>query len=347
MYIAPVHGAQHGAHRLGAELLAAERNRLVGEAQGVAHGALRRPAQGQQRRLLEADHLALEQGFQVAGDLLGGQRLEAELQTAGQHRHRQALGIGGGEQELNVRRRLFQGLQQRIEGVRRKHVHLIDQVHLVAAPGGRVLHILEQLAGVLHLGAAGGVHLDQIHEAALADFLAGGADPARAAADPLFAVQTAGQDARDGGLADPAGAGEQIGVVQAVLIQRVGERPGHMLLAHQLVEGARSIFAGENLVTHRSPAKGLSGASGESRMLANLTGLRQREGRDGGRNWRPSRQPHPGTRVHCYRCSLPGLAGFTVCRCGGTSGSAITRFSASAHCGQRPDSLQARLSRTG
>ena len=29
-------------------------------------------------------------------------------------------------------------------------------------------------------------------------------------------------------------------------------------------------------------------------------------------------QPHPGTRVRCYRCSLPGLAGFTTCRCEGT-----------------------------
>jgi len=29
-------------------------------------------------------------------------------------------------------------------------------------------------------------------------------------------------------------------------------------------------------------------------------------------------QPHPGTRVHCCGCSLPGLTGFTVFRCEGT-----------------------------
>ncbi len=29
-------------------------------------------------------------------------------------------------------------------------------------------------------------------------------------------------------------------------------------------------------------------------------------------------QPHPGTQVHCYRCSLPGLAEFTAYCCGGT-----------------------------
>ena len=31
-------------------------------------------------------------------------------------------------------------------------------------------------------------------------------------------------------------------------------------------------------------------------------------------------QPHPGTRIRCCRCSLPGLTGFTTSRCGGTDG---------------------------
>jgi len=30
-------------------------------------------------------------------------------------------------------------------------------------------------------------------------------------------------------------------------------------------------------------------------------------------------QPHPGARVHRYRCSLPGLAGFTASRREGTN----------------------------
>ena len=29
-------------------------------------------------------------------------------------------------------------------------------------------------------------------------------------------------------------------------------------------------------------------------------------------------QPHLGTRINYYRCSLPGLAGFVVSRCEGT-----------------------------
>jgi len=36
------------------------------------------------------------------------------------------------------------------------------------------------------------------------------------------------------------------------------------------------------------------------------------------RYWRRLEQPHLGTRVDNYRCSLPGLAGFTIYRCEGT-----------------------------
>ena len=41
------------------------------------------------------------------------------------------------------------------------------------------------------------------------------------------------------------------------------------------------------------------------------------EGHSARLEWR-SRQPHPGTRVNSYRCSLPGLAEFTIYHCEGT-----------------------------
>src|SRR5690606_27744088 len=88
--------------------------------------------------------------------------LQIELQAARQDRDRQLLRIGGREQEIDVRRRLFEGLQQRIERVRREHVHFVDQVDLVAAARGGVLHVVEQLAGVVDLGARGGVDFDQV-----------------------------------------------------------------------------------------------------------------------------------------------------------------------------------------
>ena len=41
-------------------------------------------------------------------------------------------------------------------------------------------------------------------------------------------------------------------------------------------------------------------------------------------------QPHPGARVRCCRCSLPGLTGFTTCRREGTGGVTIVCLAAVA-----------------
>jgi 2'-5' RNA ligase len=57
--------------------------------------------------------------LQHLGELLADRRrrqaFEIELQAARQYGHQQLLWIGGGEDELDVRWRLFQRLQQRVE----------------------------------------------------------------------------------------------------------------------------------------------------------------------------------------------------------------------------------------
>ena len=63
-------------------------------------------------------------------------------------------------------------------------MHLVDEVDLVAAAGWSVLHILQQLPGVLYLGARRGVHLQQVDTAPLGDFQAGGTLAAGFGTDP-------------------------------------------------------------------------------------------------------------------------------------------------------------------
>ena len=57
---------------------------------------------------------------------------QVEPLAARQHRHRHLADLGGGEDELHVRRRLLQRLQQRVERRGAQHVHLVDDVDLVA-----------------------------------------------------------------------------------------------------------------------------------------------------------------------------------------------------------------------
>ena len=142
-----------------------------------------------------------------------------------------------------MRRRLLERLQQRIEGVIRQHVHFVDEVHLVAAASRRILHVVEQFAGVVDLGARCGIHLDEIDEAALVDFPAGRADAAGIRADAGFAVERFRQDARDRRLADAARAGEQERMMDLAAVERVAQRAQHVLLSDHLGEALGAPFA--------------------------------------------------------------------------------------------------------
>ena len=52
----------------------------------------------------------------------------------------------------------------------------------------------------------------------------------------------------DGGFADAACADKKVNVMDAVMVQRVGQRLGHMRLADQFVKVFRPPFACENLI---------------------------------------------------------------------------------------------------
>jgi hypothetical protein len=186
----------------------------------------------------------------LTANLLGQQPLQIELQAARQHRHRQLLRVGGGEQKLHVRRRLFQRLQQRVERVLGQHVHLIDQVHLEASPRWCVLGVLDHLAHVVDTGVAGRIDFQQVHETTFVHRRADRTLAAGVGGLTTFAVQRLGENARNRGLADTAGAGEQVGVVHAAGIQRIGERAHHMFLPDQLGEFAGAPLACEYLIGH-------------------------------------------------------------------------------------------------
>src|SRR5690606_2677684 len=130
--------------------------------------------------------------------------------------------------------------------------------------------------------------------------------------DAGFTVQAACKDARDGGLADTARAGEEVGMVQAAIVQGVDEGLEHMPLPGHLLEVAGAPLACKYLVTHLPVSEVGVDAPHRAWNSGAVSGPLDRN--KGG----TSCQPHPGTCRSCYRCSLPGLAGFTTWHCGGT-----------------------------
>ncbi len=196
------------------------------------------------------DVLGAQNPFQVPGEARRRDQLEVEALAAGQDGDRDFVNLGRGEHEHHVRRRLFQGLQQRVERVCRQHVHLVDDEDLAARPSGQVAHPFQHRFGLLDLGVGGGVDLDDVDRTAAGNLLAEVADATGLGGGALLAGERLGQDARRAGLPYPARPREQEGVVDAVLGDGVGQRPRDVLLTDQLREALRPVFPREDEIRH-------------------------------------------------------------------------------------------------
>src|SRR5690606_7357360 len=242
--------AEHRRHAVLGQVAAGVGDRLVQQRQAVAQAAIGRARQLAHRARLDRDALGLEDFRDLPADLRLVQPLEVELQAARQHRDQQLFRVGRREQELHVLRRFLQRLEQRVERLLGQHVDFVDQVDLVAAARGHVLRVVDQVADVVDAGIGGRVDLQQVDVASGVDRQAGLALPAGIGARALLAVQALGEDPRDRGLAHAAGTGEQVGMVYAARIERVGERPDDVFLAHQFGEPPGAPLAGEDEIRH-------------------------------------------------------------------------------------------------
>ena len=108
---------------------------------------------------------------------------------------------------------LLQGFQQRIKAMRRKHMHLIDQVHLVTPLRRCILNVIHQLTGIFYLGSGCRIHFDQINKTSFADLSTGGTFTTGLGTNTLLAIQRLGEQAGDRGLTHASGTRKQIGMV--------------------------------------------------------------------------------------------------------------------------------------
>ncbi len=248
--IALVERAEHAAHRVFADLIRRIGNRLIGQRQRVAHGPVGRAREQAQRLRLVRHALFAEDAFEMRHDMAGRHLLQIELQTARQHGDRNLLRVGRREDELDVRRRLFERLQHRVERVVRQHVHFVDHVDLEARIDGRVHRALEQRGHFIDAAIARRVHLDVIDKAPFVDLAARTAHAARRRRHAGLAIERLREDARQRSLADAAGTRKQIRMVQTAAVERMGERAHHVLLSDERSEILRPPFACENLIGH-------------------------------------------------------------------------------------------------
>ena len=223
---------------------------LVHDGEGVAHGAVAGLGEQGEGGIVGEDAFGGGDGAELAEDVGELDGVEAEVLAARADGLGNVLGLGGGHHEDDVGGRLFEGLEQGVEGGVGDLVGLVEDVDLVAVAGGGVAGGVAQLANLVDAAVGGGVDLDDIDGVAGADLGAGFAElagldgGAGGGADGVAAVEGHGQDAGDGGLADAAVAAEDVSVGDAVLGERVGEGDGDVVLADDVGEALGAVFSG-------------------------------------------------------------------------------------------------------
>ena len=210
----------------------------------VAERARGRPGDQRDRLVGDLDRLAVGHAAQHRGDLRDRRAAEVEAVAAVHDRREDLVGLRGRQHEDRVRRRLLERLEERIPRLRREHVRLVEDVDLVAAADRRVRDALTQVADVVDGVVRGRVHLHDVERLADRDRDARLALAARRHRRPAVgAVQRSRQDLRHGGLPGPPRADEQVRMVDAVLLDRVGERADDVLLPDHVCERAGAMTA--------------------------------------------------------------------------------------------------------
>ena len=148
-------------------------------------------------------------------------------------------------------RRLFERLQQRVEGFVGDLMRFVDDENLEAVLCRPVADALAQFTHLVDAAIGRRVDFDDVHRTAVANFNASAAGKAWLRSWAGLAIQAARQNAGDSGFAGATLAGKDVAMRNALLCDGVGERAAHVFLPHQFRETGWAIFSGDDLV-HRS-----------------------------------------------------------------------------------------------
>ena len=165
---------------------------------------------------------------------------------------------------LTCARRFLQRLEQRVERRRGQHVDFVNDVDLVPCSTGTHVGVGTQLANLVDAAIAGPVDLQHVDVFSGIDRPADVAVVVRVRRRAVGGIQRLGENPRRRSLADAASTGEQIGVADAIGVDRVDQRLGHLLLADQVAKRLGAITARHDHVGF--PRRGRSPAARPRRL---------------------------------------------------------------------------------
>ena len=250
--------AEHVADRLRANLIGgggrAMGNGLIKQRERIAHRAFGGARHKRQSLTRDADIFLGANAGQMIDQHIRFDAAQIETLAARAHRHGDFFNLGCGEEKTHMRGRLFQRLQKAVECGLREHVHFVDNVDFAARHDRAIARALNDLANIVNAGVGGSIHFDHIDMAAFDDRLAMHAKLRHVDGWPIDAfvghgiIEGARQNARSRRFADAAHAGQNIGLMDAVELESIGERSHHGFLADQILKTGGAIFARQHTI---------------------------------------------------------------------------------------------------
>ena len=238
-------------HILVVEPPRAERHGLVEHRQRVAHTAVGLLRYEVERLLVIRDTLRIGYMLEIPDGILDAYAVEVVDLAARKDRRQDLVFLRCGEDEDGMLGRLLECLQKGVEGLLREHVHLVDDEDRIFAHLRKYAHLIYKRADVVHRVVRCGVQLVYVERAALIEGSARLTLVARLGTMRVLAVYRLGEDTGAGGLAHAARPAKQIGMSQLATLDRILERRGYALLAHNRRECRGAVFSCRNdKITH-------------------------------------------------------------------------------------------------
>ena len=163
------HEAEQPHRVLDRDRAVARRRELVEDRERVAVGARARARHEVQHGLGRVDLLGVAHAREHLHQLARPGPPEREALAARADRAQQLGRIRRAEHEDDVGRRLLERLQQRVRGVCRERVGLVQDVDLVAPLGRLLRDAFDDLADVVDAAVRRGVHLDHVERGRIMD----------------------------------------------------------------------------------------------------------------------------------------------------------------------------------
>src|SRR4030095_5301509 len=167
---------------------------------------------------------------------------------------RQTMRLGGREDKFDRWRRLFERLQQSVEGIFGYLMHLVDNIDLESRFGRLVAHVLNALADFIDVASGRAFDFEDVDAISLSELVALRALIARRRRGALFAIQGLGEHPCRGGFAHPTNAGKKIGMSDAIRSDGVLKRARDVLLSRDILKAIGTPFPRNDQISHKTLA---------------------------------------------------------------------------------------------